>query len=339
LADFIGTTSKRSWDYVILDEGQFIKNCTTKVHKSCSRLASYPQTRRLLLTGTPIQNNLNKELWALFDWVTRGKLLGKQRTFSKQYAIPIQRGRNKDATESNLLTAEQKNKQLQTALEPHLLQRLKEIEIKDILPWKKELVVWTHLSASQRHLYEKYLVDSGQVTAVLSGEKNSPVEAITWLKKLCAHPCLVDEQMAESCTDSLQFLKHSAKLQVLVDLVHRLNKSGHRFIIFSQSTKMLDIIEQVVPLSLARIDGQTKKNRQAIVDCFNIANSPFDGMLVSTRAGGVGLTLTGADRAIIYDPSWNPSDDMQATDRIYRIGQEHNVTIYRFIAAGTVEGE
>jgi DNA excision repair protein ERCC-6 len=279
-----------------------------------------------------------KELWALFDWVTQGKLLGKQQTFSNQYAIPIENGRNKECTEWTLRTAEQANKRLQTALEPHLLQRLKEVELQQVLTRKKELVVWTHLSASQRQLYENYLVDSGKVTAVLSGEKSSPLEAISWLKKLCAHPCLVDEQLAESCTNSLQFLEHSAKLQVLVDLVHRLNKSGHRFLIFSQSTKMLDIIAQVVHLSLARIDGSTK-NRQTIVDSFNRADSTFDGMLLSTKAAGIGLTLTGADRAIIYDPSWNPSDDLQAADRLYRIGQNQNVTIYRFIAAGTVEGE
>lgn len=224
------------------------------------------------------------------------------------------------------------------ALQPHLLQRLKEVELKQVLTRKKELVVWTHLSSSQRKLYEDYLVDGGKVTAVLSGEMNSPLEAISWLKKLCAHPCLVDEQLAECCTDKVQYLKHSAKLQVLVDLIHRLNKSGHRFLVFSQSTKMLDIIEQVVPLYLARIDGKTK-NRQAIVDSFNRPSSSFDGMLLSTKAAGIGLTLTGADRAILYDPSWNPSDDMQATDRLYRIGQNQNVTIYRFITAGTVEGE
>ena len=246
--------------------------------------------------------------------------------------------RNRDATEWTLRTAEQTKRKLQSILQPHFLQRSKEVELKQSLTTKKELVIWTHLSTSQRKLYEEYLVDGGKVAAVLSGEMKSPLEAISWLKKLCAHPCLVDDQIRLRCSHHKHLLQHSAKLQVLVDLLTRLNNSGHRFLVFSQSTKMLDIIERVVPLSLARIDGSTK-NRQTIVDNFNRTDSTFDGMILSTKAAGIGLTLTGADRAIIYDPSWNPSDDSQAVDRCYRIGQSQNVTIYRLIAAGTVEGE
>ena len=258
--------------------------------------------------------------------------------FLHQYAIPIENGRNKDASEWTLRTAEQCNKKLQMTLQPHFLQRLKEVELKQVLTTKKELVIWTHLSVSQRKLYENYLVDGGKVTAVLSGEIKSPLEAISWLKKLCAHPCLVDDHLRDDCTDEDRWLQHSAKLQVLVYLVTRLHQSGHRFLVFSQSTKMLDIIERVLHLSLARIDGTTK-HRQVIVDRFNREDSIFDGMLLSTKAAGVGITLTGADRAIVYDPSWNPADDAQAVDRCYRIGQNQNVTIYRLITAGTVEGK
>jgi DNA excision repair protein ERCC-6 len=187
-------------------------------------------------------------------------------------------------------------------------------------------------------MYENYLVDGGTVAALLSGESKSPLEALSWLKKLCAHPCLVNGNKLQVYNDEKELLDQSAKLQVLVSLIARLNQSGHRFLVFSQSTKMLDIIERVVPFSLARIDGKTK-NRQNIVDCFNKQDSTFDGMLLSTKAAGVGLTLTGADRAIIFDPSWNPADDSQAVDRCYRIGQSRNVTIYRLISAGTVEGK
>jgi SNF2 family DNA or RNA helicase len=237
-----------------------------------------------------------------------------------------------------LKTAESCKKKLQSILHPHFLQRLKENELKHVLTTKKELVVWTHLSTLQRKMYENYLVDGGTVAALLSGESKSPLEAISWLKKLCAHPCLVNGNMLQVCNDEKELLDQSAKLQVLVSLITRLNQSGHRFLVFSQSTKMLDIIERVVPFSLARIDGKTK-NRQNIVDCFNKQDSTFDGMLLSTKAAGVGLTLTGADRAIIFDPSWNPADDSQAVDRCYRIGQSRNVTIYRLISAGTVEGK
>lgn len=264
-------------------------------------------------------------------------MFGKKKTFSNQYAIPIENGRNRDADEGTLSKAEQANKKLQIALQPHLLQRLKAAVLKDVLRGKKELVVWTHLSESQRKLYEEFLVHGGKATAFFTGELNSPLLSITWLKKLCAHPCLVSPELAESCTEKSQYIEHSAKLQVLMDLVHHLHKDGHRFLIFSQSTKMLNIIAEVIPLSLARIDGSTH-NRQIIVDNFNKADSSFDGMLLSTKAAGIGLTLTSADSAIIYDPSWNPSDDAQATDRVYRIGQTQNVTVYRLIAAGTVKG-
>ena len=207
----------------------------------------------------------------------------------------------------------------------------------ECLPTKRELVVWTHLSTKQRELYNNYVVDGGKVAAVLSGEMTSPLEAITWLKKLCGHPNLINPI---SNTDYMRdLIQDGAKLEVLVYLVKRLRKSGHRCLIFSQSTKMLDIIESVLPVRLARIDGSVSgKNRQEIVEKFNNSKSHFDAMLLSTKAAGVGLNLIGADRAIIYDPSWNPADDSQAVDRCYRIGQRNDVTVYRFITAGTVEG-
>ena len=212
---------------------------------------------------------------------------------------------------------------------------MKNTEFKDILPNKRELVVWTRLSERQRRLYANYLVDGGKVSAILSGAVSSPLEALTWLKKLCGHPCLVSH---ETCNKQA-LLRDSGKLQILEYLVSRLKNSGHRCLIFSQSTKILDIIANVLPFRFGRIDGRTKgKDRQAIVDNFNKDDTNFDAMLLSPKAAGIGLTLTGADRAIIYDPSWNPADDSQVVDRCYRIGQKKDVTVYRFIMAGTVEG-
>ncbi len=190
-------------------------------------------------------------------------------------------------------------------------------------------------------LYLHTDLDGGMIKSVLSGETASPLTAIAYLKQLCGHPLLVRRDHAarnESNSDAL--LEDSAKLQVLFSLVQRLKRAGHRTLIFSQSTKMLDIMEKVFDGSVTylRIDGQSpEKSRQRNVDDFNDKESAIDCMLLSTKAAGVGLTLNGANRAIIYDPSWNPAEDAQAIDRCYRIGQSKNVTVYRMITSGTVE--
>ncbi len=204
--------------------------------------------------------------------------------------------------------------------------------------------MWTHLSPAQRRRYEDYVTTSDTVNAVLSSESRSPLVAIDWLRKLIGHPLLVDVSYdrKRSTLDRLDvatLLEQSAKLEVLCGLVQRLSTSGHRTLIFSNSTMTLDIIQRVLHgLNISRIDGTTKENdRQQAVEEFNQEDSNVDVMLLSTRAGGLGLTLTGADRAVIYNPSWNPTDDSQAVDRCYRIGQKKSVEVYRFIAAGTVE--
>lgn len=345
--DFIRTEEdieKLAWNYVILDEGHKIKNPSTKTTKACHRICRNERTRRLLLTGTPIQNNL-KELWTLFDWATSSKLLGKLPNFNNRFAQPIEAGRHKNASDGTIAIATKANEELQSRLRPHFLQRLKSVEFKDELPSKREIVVWTHLSEKQRQLYEDYVENGGNVRSILAGEISSPLEAITWLKKLCGHPLLVS--WSKDDWDMLHFneaepetlLQDSAKLNVLRDLLTRLHASGHRTLVFSQSTKMLNLIEMVLPhLSLARIDGSTKeRDRQRTVDKFNKSGSRYSVLLLSTKAAGLGLTLTGADRCVVYDPSWNPAEDSQAVDRCFRIGQSKKVTVYRFIAAGTVE--
>jgi SNF2 family DNA or RNA helicase len=240
---------------------------------------------------------------------------------------------------------EKANLELQEKIRPYFLQRLKIDFLADMLPTKQDFVVWTHLSKRQRSLYSGY-VDSGDsaVAHVLSGISTSPLEAVTWLKKLCGHPRLVEKNGQGSLEsldniDPTELKKQSSKLEVLDRLVERLRKRGHRTLIFSQSTKMLDIIERVLHrVNLSRIDGSTKeKDRQSRVDMFNSPHANVEVMLLSTKAAGVGLTLTGADRSIIYDPSWNPAEDSQAVDRCYRIGQTKEVTVFRFITAGSVE--
>jgi hypothetical protein len=238
---------------------------------------------------------------------------------------------------------ERVNKELQELLGPYFLQRLKIDFLKDTLPNKTELVVWTHLSTEQRRMYMEFIGSGNSlVKSILAGESTTVLEAITWLKKLCGHPILVKNQDPETYFDSCgmqEAVEQSSKLDILVHLIDCLCSQNHRVLVFSQSTKMLDVIEKVlVKVNVSRIDGGTKeRDRQRRVDAFNDENSSIEVMLLSTKAAGVGLTLTGADRVVVYDPSWNPAEDSQAVDRCYRIGQTREVVIYRLIAAGTVE--
>ena len=333
------------FDYIVLDEAHQIKNTAAQVTKSCHRIARR-HSRRILLTGTPIQNNL-RELWALVDYATFGHVLGPLKRFLQRYGDVIELGRNKNASQITLDQAAKANQELQTLLQPHIMQRFKQDILKDVLPPKREYVVWTRLAPPQRRLYHDYVQHNHAVKGVLSGELKSPLEAITWLKKLSGHVLLVDPQYDRQVStlqrmSVTELLQQSAKLQILVDLVDQLcRKGGHKTLIFSQSTKLLDIVEHILlqqHYSVLRIDGSVPESqRQDRVDQFNDAADSSQIMLLSTKAGGLGLTLTGADRAILYDPSWNPSDDRQAVDRCYRIGQTRPVEVYRLIAAGGVE--
>jgi SNF2 family DNA or RNA helicase len=184
-----------------------------------------------------------------------------------------------------------------------------------------DMIIW--LLTRQYILFFPY----ASIFRLLNGEKKSPLEALTYLKKLCGHPTLVSKSGTFQAPDVLEntsvedLLQQSQKLQALLALITALTQAGHRVLIFSQSTRMLDIIQRVLlkVAQMSRIDGSTKeRDRQRLVDDFNNPNSRCCCMLLSTKAGGLGLTLTGADRAIIYDPSWNPAEDSQAVDRCYR---------------------
>lgn len=298
-------------------------------------------------------NNL-RELHALFHFATSGKVLGSHKEFQKVYGKPIEAARSADATEWEIKAGEQAMVELQRTISPYFLQRLKKDHLAGKLPAKREYVLWTNLSPVQRKKYSDYVQSKHSAIAdYFSGVVTSPLFAITWLQKLCGHPLLAtndstlpdDEEPEKSFSelanyDPGELMRDSTKLQVLSDLMDFLSKKGHRTLIFSQSTKVLDIIQYVLKhrFKLSRIDGQTKeKDRQKHVDEFNRKGSHLDAMLVSTKAGGQGLTLTGADTCIVYDPSWNPAEDSQAVDRAYRIGQDKEVTVFRLITAGTVE--
>eukprot|EP00605_Chrysophyceae_sp_TOSAG23-4_P002158 GSChrysophyteH1.ASY1.ANO1.2386.1 assembled CDS len=336
------------WDYVILDEGHQIKNPGTAMSKAVHRL---PSRKRLVLTGTPIQNNL-LEFWTLMNWATKGHLFGTRSMFSKKFMEPIVPD------------------ELAKTISPVMLQRKKENVDKnsqkgacgdtladggetDDLPPKTELAVWIPMAPSQRLQYQMYLQSCAASVALRKDKEHYPVEHINHLKTLCRHPFLLDAvktmktlQQFPSQPPIHELLEQSVKLQSLLELCVLLRKERHRILVFTQSRMMADIVERVLDsrgLTCVRIDGRvTGRERQRIIDAFN-APSPRSGprrahiALLTTKACGTGITLTGADRVILHDPSWNPAEDRQAVDRAYRIGQRKPVVVFRMIMASTVE--
>jgi SNF2 family DNA or RNA helicase len=284
-------------------------------------IAKSQRTRRLILTGTPIMNNL-KELHTLFDFATSGKVLGTHRNFQNEFGKPIEAARSADADDREVEKGGLAMQQLQELIQPYFLQRMKSEYLADILPPKHEYVLWTNLSPLQREIYAEY-IQSECVSGYLEGEAKSPLVPITWLQKLCGHPLLVEKESVDEIdnfndNDPGELMESSTKLDVMYYLVNSLIAKGHRTLIFSQFKKVLDIIEQVLrqKFKLSRIDSGTKeRDRQTLVDEFNQPDSDIDIMLITTKAGGQGLTLTGADSCVVYDPSWNPAEDAQAVGK------------------------
>ncbi|XP_010565403.1 PREDICTED: DNA excision repair protein ERCC-6-like [Haliaeetus leucocephalus] len=372
------------WDYVILDEAHKIK-CPSNKTTKC--VYAIPAKHRLLLTGTPVQNNL-REMWSLFDFACQGSLLGTAKTFKMEYENPITRAREKDATLGEKALGLKISENLMTIIKPYFLRRTKD-DIKNnradkpdaplpedpsensapIMPSltrKNDFVVWVYLAPVQEEIYRSFL-SLDHVKEVLMTTR-SPLAELTVLKKLCDHPRLLsaraciqlgleEQEYSEqdhgteagtlSCANKIDHLsdetliQESGKMLFLIGLLERLREEGHRTLVFSQSRKMLDIIERVLSrrhFKIMRIDGTVTHltEREKRINAFQ-CNKDYSIFLLTTQVGGVGITLTAASRVVIFDPSWNPATDAQAVDRAYRIGQKENVVIYRLITCGTVE--
>ncbi|XP_026445682.1 protein CHROMATIN REMODELING 24-like isoform X1 [Papaver somniferum] len=356
------------WEYVILDEGHIIKNPSTQRAKS---LLEIPCPHRIVISGTPIQNNL-KELWALFS-VCSPQLLGDKKEFKERYEAKILRGNEKNATDREKRIGSTVAKELREQIEPYFLRRMKsEVSFENgasqnaKLSEKNEIIVWLKLTHCQRQLYEAFL--SSEV--VLSSFDGSPLAAITVLKKICDHPLLLTKRAAEDVLEGIDpttnqeemglaeriisQLKHgsdiedaekindmiSCKISFIVTLLENLIPKGHNVLIFSQTRKMLNLVQDAIlaiGYNFLRIDGTTKAvDRQKIVNDFQEGRgAPI--FLLTSQVGGLGLTLTKADRVIVVDPAWNPSTDNQSVDRAYRIGQKKDVIVYRLMTCGTIE--
>ncbi|XP_013379638.1 DNA excision repair protein ERCC-6-like [Lingula anatina] len=371
------------WDYVILDEGHKIKNPT----KTSKGVRAIPCSNRIILTGTPIQNNLG-EMWALFDYVQQGALLGTARTFKMEFDNPITRSRAKDATMGEKRLGAEMAETLRKIIAPYFLRRTKaEVQamnedkenaqegssersatpLMPSLTRKNDFVIWVYLSEIQKKIYQDFS-SSDEVKELLMVTTRSPLTALIVLKKICDHPRLLSSaacmQLGLDGQDfEAEYLNHpasqesaanrihnitddilineSGKMLFLVDLLDNLKQEGHRCLVFSQSRKMLDIIQKVITNrghKVARMDGTVTQldDRERIIKKFE-SDSSYSVFLLTTQVGGVGLTLTAADRVVIFDPSWNPATDAQAVDRVFRIGQDKNVVVYRLITCGSIE--
>ena len=322
------------WEYAILDEGHKIRNPNAAITIYCKELRT---SNRIILSGTPMQNNL-MELWSLFDFVFPMRL-GTLVNFRQQFEFPIRQGGYANASNLQVQTAMKCAETLKDTISPYLLQRFK-ADVASDLPSKSEQVLFCKLTKFQRNAYESFL-SSDDLKAIMSG-KRQILYGVDILRKICNHPDLVEHRtLSIKSGYSYGSGAKSGKIQVVKALLELWKEQGHKTLLFAQHRIMLDILEKFVRsmagLNYRRMDGTTPiSTRQSLVDEFN-SNSDVHIFLLTTKVGGLGVNLTGADRVIIYDPDWNPSTDIQARERAWRLGQKREVMIYRLMTAGTIE--
>ncbi|KAL8709163.1 MAG: hypothetical protein Q9220_006043 [cf. Caloplaca sp. 1 TL-2023] len=359
-----------NWNYCVLDEGHLIKNPRAKTTLAVKRLLS---NHRLILSGTPIQNNV-LELWSLFDFLMPG-FLGTEKVFLDRFAKPIAASRFSKSSskeqEAGALAIEALHKQVL----PFLLRRLKE-EVLDDLPPKILQNYYCDLSDLQKRLFEDFAKKERKTLTEAAGSddkeaKQHIFQALQYMRKLCNSPSLVVKEGHKQYDaiqshlakqhSNLKDIAHAPKLTALRDLLIDCGigtspstnageigaeanyVSQHRALIFCQMKEMLDIVQNDVirkllpSVQFLRLDGSVEASkRQHIVNQFNTDPS-YDCLLLTTSVGGLGLNLTGADTVIFVEHDWNPQKDLQAMDRAHRIGQKKVVNVYRLITRGTLE--
>ncbi|KAK3356900.1 P-loop containing nucleoside triphosphate hydrolase protein [Lasiosphaeria hispida] len=321
------------WGYAVLDEGHKIRNPNTAITIYCKELRT---PNRVILSGTPMQNNLT-ELWSLFDFIYPMRL-GTLVAFRNDFEIPIKLGGYANATNLQIMTAQKCAETLKETISPYLLQRLK-VDVASDLPKKSEQVLFCKLTRPQRDAYEMFL-KSDEMASIMNKTRQT-LYGIDILRKICNHPDLLDPRLKNRPGYPWGEVKKSGKMAVVKSLLPMWKRLGHKTLLFCQGVQMLDVIEDFIRkqdnIRYIRMDGKTPiKQRQTLVDQFN--NDPdLDVFLLTTKVGGLGVNLTGANRVIIFDPDWNPSTDVQARERAWRLGQKKEVTIYRLMTAGTIE--
>jgi SNF2 family DNA or RNA helicase len=309
------------FDTLVLDEAQHIKNRQTQNAQAVKAIRT---GYRLVLTGTPMENSV-LDLWSIFDFLMPG-YLGSATDFRERYELPITRDKDEGV-----------QARLGRRLRPFILRRLKTEVAKD-LPAKLEQVSFCELTDDQAEIYKQLLALSRKEVMEAVGaqgvakSKMIVLNALLRLRQVCCDPRLLKMDKAEFTDES------SGKLAMFGELLEEAMDGGHRVLVFSQFTTMLALLKDKLAaenIEFCYLDGSTT-NRGAVVERFQ-GNAQIPVFLISLKAGGVGLTLTGADTVVHFDPWWNPAVEDQATDRAHRIGQTRVVTSYKLIARGTVE--
>lgn len=339
---------KIKWVHMIIDEGHRMKNTQSKLTITLTQF--YTSRYRLLLTGTPLQNNL-PELWALLNFVLP-RIFNSVKSFDEWFNTPF----TNTGSEGGMMLNEEEAlliiKRLHKVLRPFLLRRLKK-DVASELPDKVEKVIKCKMSALQLKLYQQMKKHK----MILSGEDNSTAgkkakpqgirglqNAIMQLRKICNHPYVFEQvELAINPTkeNGPDLYRVAGKFELLDRLLPKLFATKHRVLIFFQMTAIMDIMEDFLRyrgFKYLRLDGSTKPDdRSQLLKLFNAPGSDYFVFILSTRAGGLGLNLQSADTVIIYDSDWNPHQDLQAQDRAHRIGQKMEVRILRLVTEKSVE--
>ncbi len=336
---------KIEWQYAIVDEGHRMKNAASKFAKTLS--TQYDTKYRLLLTGTPLMNDLS-ELWALLNFLLPS-IFNSVDTFDQWFNRPFAQfgNSNKDDSEENSgLTNEERMfiiHRLHELLRPFMLRRVKS-EVLDQLPEKVEKILRCELSSWQKELYKQISRKAAAETSkelgnVIQGPQGRGLNnAVMQLRKVCNHPYLFSPHGYHI---NENIIRSSTKVELLDRMLPKLRAAGHRVLLFTQMTAVMTILEDYFAyrhyLSL-RLDGSTPaEEREKRMYKFNAPDSPYFIFLLSTRAGGLGLNLTAANTVIIFDSDWNPMMDLQAQDRAHRIGQRSDVSVFRMVTRSPVE--
>lgn len=336
---------------LLCDEGHRLKNGESQTFTALNGLNV---ARRVILSGTPIQNDLS-EYFSLLNFANPN-LLGTRNDFRKKYELPILRGRDAAGTDNDRKKGDECLAELLTIVNKFIIRRTNDI-LSKYLPVKYEHVVFCNLAPFQMDLYN-YFIQSPDIKSLLRGKGSQPLKAIGMLKKLCNHPDLLD--LSTDLPGSEQFFPddyvpkeargrdrdvkpwYSGKMQVLDRMLARIRQdTNDKIVLISNYTQTLDIFDKLCRsrgYGCLRLDGTMNVNkRQKLVDRFNDPEAEEFVFLLSSKAGGCGLNLIGANRLLLFDPDWNPAADQQALARVWRDGQKKDCFVYRFIATGTIE--
>lgn len=324
--------SRIAWRFIIIDEAHRLKNEASMFSQNIRMLNT---EHRLLLTGTPLQNNLH-ELWALLNFLLP-EVFASSEQFDEWFNLDV------DDTEAK----QRMISQLHKILRPFMLRRLK-VDVEKSLPPKTETILFTGLSVAQKNVYRQILMrDIDQINTNFGGSNSNTTRTailniVMQLRKCCNHPYLfpgVEDRNENPFGEHL--ITNCGKMVLLDKLLRKLYERKNRVLVFSQMTRMLDILEDYCAMrdfQYCRIDGNTSyEDREDRIADYNAPGSSKFIFLLSTRAGGLGINLQTADTVIIYDSDWNPQADLQAQDRCHRIGQTKQVHVYRLVTDDTVE--